>query len=108
MADTDIKITVDTAALRSKASEVINKRNQLEGLMRSMQNYVDSLKNSFNSEAGNTYISNYKNVTNNIQGALQALTVQVNHLNMAADMYDQESGRHMDIVNENGPESMFE
>lgn len=87
MAGVIIKVATDE--VRSKANQVSNQRSVLENLMNDMRSQVDLLSDYFKSESGSIYVQKYQDVTKNINNSLEAIQVQINNLNAAADEYDR-------------------
>lgn len=102
MADLILKVTPQE--VETKATQITNKRTEMDGLMSEMEGYVKSLASSWNSTSGDEYVEKYYNVTREIEDSLANLQRHTDHLNQAAQTYtelEQEQLNKVDALSAN-------
>lgn len=103
----DYIIKASTEKIRTTANQISTQKATMEGIMNEMQSKVTSLKDVFKSDAGNNYITQYTNLSKNIQGSLDELTKVVNNMMEAADIFDSKNSATTNKVNSLSTENIY-
>lgn len=84
----DFELLVTPSEFQNTATEIENHKNALNNLMEDMQNKINSLSGVWQSETAESYKNMYKNVSNNVQGALDQLKKRIDILKDLAVHYE--------------------
>lgn len=103
----DYIVKASTEKIRLTANQLTSKRTYLEGIMNDMQTKVNNLKEYFKSEAGNYYVTQYTSVRKNLQASLDELSMIVNNMLEAADIFDQSNTSTVNKANSLSTENTF-
>lgn len=84
----DLVLKVSTEEVRQKAAQIETQKAAMEGIMNELQSKITLLGTYFKSDAGNTYATQYTNVSNNIQQSLNALMKHTSNLKEMAELLE--------------------
>lgn len=105
MANLILKVT--PAEVTEKASQIANEKAAMESLMNEMEQMTRSLAEVWNSDSGNAYVERYNNIKREISDSLSNLETHIQHLNSAAQTYENMEQEQQKNVNALSDKDIF-
>lgn len=102
-----MEIKVNVEELENKTSELSSVRNTMEDLMQNLKTTVDGLAESWEAEAGNTFIGRFGSVFTEIGDSLTNLDTHINKLGQAAEAYRELGSTNEGVMNELPTDNIF-